>query len=107
AFVLRSPHANALIRSIEVADAKAAPGVLAVLTVADADADGLGDIPCLVPVKNRDGSSRADTPRPVLARGQVRHVGDPVALVVAETLAQARDAAELIAVDYDEQPAVV
>lgn len=107
AYVLRSPYANARIRAIDVAEAKAAPGVLAVLTVEDADRDGLGDIPCLVPIKNRDGSKRADTPRPVLARGQVRHVGDPVALVVAETLAQARDAAELISVDYEELPAVV
>ncbi len=107
AYVLRSPYASAKIGSIDVAEAKAAPGVLAVLTVADADADGLGTIPCLVPLKNRDGGSRADTPRPVLARGQVRHVGDPVALVVGETLAQARDAAELIMVDYEELPSVV
>jgi len=106
-YVLRSPHAAARIASLDASEAKAAPGVLSVLTVEDADRDGLGDIPCLAPVKNRDGSDRADTPRPILARGQVRHVGDPVAFVVAETLAQARDAAELIAVDYEELPAVV
>ena len=107
AYVLRSPHANALLKGIDATEAKAAPGVLAVLTVQDADADGLGDIPCLVPLKSRDGSKRANTPRPVLARGQVRHVGDAVALVVAESLAQARDAAELVMVDYEETAAVV
>jgi len=106
ACVLRSPHAHAWIRRIDTAAARAAPGVLAVLTEAEVAADGLGDIPCLVPVTNIDGKPRADTPRPLLARGRVRHVGDPVALVVAETLAQARDAAELIGVDYDPLPAV-
>ena len=106
AYVLRSPHAHARIASIDVAAARKAHGVVAILTGADAAADGLGDIPCLVPVTNIDGSPRADTPRPVLARERVRHVGDPVALVVAETLAQAKDAAELIAIDYEPLPAV-
>ncbi len=106
ACVLRSPHAHANILGIDTAAARAAPGVLAVLTAADVAADGLGDIPCLVPVTNIDGKPRADTPRPLLAGKRVRHVGDPVALVVAETLAQARDAAELIGVDYDPLPAV-
>ena len=106
AYVLRSPHAHANILGIDTADARKAPGVLAVLTGADVAADGLGDIPCLVPVTNIDGKPRADTPRPVLARARVRHVGDPVALIVAETLAQAKDAAELIAIDYEPLPAV-
>lgn len=106
ACVLRSPHAHARIASIDTAAARKAPGVLAVLTGEDAAADGLGDIPCMVPVTNIDGTPRADTPRPVLARKRVRHVGDPVALVVAETLAQARDAAELIAIEYEPLPAV-
>jgi carbon-monoxide dehydrogenase large subunit len=106
AFVLRSPHAHAAIRSIDTQAAKSAPGVLAVLTGEDARADGLGDIPCLMPMKNRDGTPRGNTPRPVLAKDRVRHVGDPVALVVAETLAEARDASELIEVDYDPLPAV-
>jgi CO/xanthine dehydrogenase Mo-binding subunit len=105
ACVLRSPHAHANILNIDTAVARNAPGVLAVLTGADAAADGLGDIPCLVPVTNIDGTPRADTPRPVLAMKRVRHVGDPVALVVAETLAQAKDAAELIAIDYEPLPA--
>jgi carbon-monoxide dehydrogenase large subunit len=107
AYVLRSPHAHASVVNIDTAAARKAPGVLAVLTGADAAADGLGDIPCMVPVTNIDGTPRADTPRPVLARGRVRHVGDPVALVVAETLAQAKDAAELIAIEYEPLPAVV
>ena len=106
AHVLRSPYAHANILGIDTAAAREAPGVLAVLTGEDAAADGLGDIPCLVPVTNIDGTARADTPRPVLAIKRVRHVGDPVALVVAETLAQAKDAAELIAIDYDPLPAV-
>ncbi len=107
AYVLRSPHAHAEILSIDTAAARKAPGVLAVLTGADAAADSLGDIPCLVPVTNIDGTPRAETPRPVLARERVRHVGDPVALVVAETLAQAKDAAELITIEYEPLPAVV
>ena len=107
AYVLRSPYAHARIASIDVEAAKAAPGVHLVLTHADVAADGLGDLPCLVPLKNRDGSNRADTPRPVLADGVVRHVGDPVALIVADTLEQARDAAELVEVDYDDLPSVV
>ena len=106
ACVLRSPHAHANILDIDTVAARKAPGVLAVLTGADAVADGLGDIPCLVPVTNIDGTPRADTPRPVLALKRVRHVGDPVALVVAETLAQAKDAAELIEIDYAPLPAV-
>ena len=69
-------------------------------------ADGLGDVPCTVPLMSRDGKPRHDTPRPVLALGKVRHVGQPVALVVAETLAAARDAAEAIEVEYETLPAV-
>ena len=107
AYVLRSPHAHANILGLDAAAARAAPGVLAVLTGADAAADGLGEIPCQVPVSNIDGTPRADTPRPVLAMQRVRHVGDPVALVVAQTLAQAKDAAELIEVEYEPLPAVV
>jgi carbon-monoxide dehydrogenase large subunit len=106
ACILRSPHAHANILGIDTAQARKAPGVLAVLTAQDAAADGLGEIPCLVPVTNIDGTPGAATPRPVLAMRRVRHVGDPVALVVAGTLAQARDAAELIAVDYEPLAAV-
>src|SRR5689334_12732817 len=100
AYVLRSPHAHADIERIDTSAARKAPGVLLVYTGDDVKKAGFGDLPCLVPVNNRDGSQRADTPRPMLAKGRVRHVGDPVALVVAETLEQAKDAAELIEVDY-------
>ena len=94
------------ISRIDATAARKAPGVLAVLTGADVKADGLGEIPCMIPVTNADGSQRGETPRPLLATDRVRHVGDPVALVVAETLAQAKDAAELIEIDYDPLPAV-
>src|SRR5262245_13313898 len=107
AYVLRSQVAHANLRGIDAAEARAMPGVLMILTGDDVAAAGLGDLPCVVPLPNRDGSHRHDTPRPALAVGKVRHVGQPVALVVAETLAQARDAAEAIAVDYEALPAVV
>ncbi|WP_119420032.1 xanthine dehydrogenase family protein molybdopterin-binding subunit [Desertibaculum subflavum] len=107
AYVLRSPHAHAVIRKIDIGAASKAPGVLTVLTYADVKADGLGDMPCMVPLQNRDGSDRGDTARPILANGKVRHVGDPVALIVAETLEQAKDAAELIEIDYEPLKAVV
>ncbi|MDP9096886.1 MAG: xanthine dehydrogenase family protein molybdopterin-binding subunit [Pseudomonadota bacterium] len=102
--VLRSPHAAARIRSIDVDAARSSPGVLGVYTAADMKADGIGNLPCGIPLKNRDGSNRADPPHAVLADGAVRHVGDPVAFIVAETHQQARDAAELITVDYDTLP---
>ena len=90
AVMLRSPHAHARIRAI---DAKAAegPGILAVLTGADLAADGIGTIPCMSGVANRDKSPMAAPPRPAIARDRVRHVGDTVAMVVAETVAAARD----------------
>ncbi len=103
-YVLRSPHAHARIRGIDIAAAKKAPGVLSVFTYADVKAAGYGDLPCLVPITNRDGTERADTSRPMLANGVVRHVGDPVAFVVAETLEQAKDGAELIEIDYEPLP---
>jgi carbon-monoxide dehydrogenase large subunit len=106
-YVLRSPHAHADIRKVDVAGAARAPGVLAVFTGQDVKREGFGDVPCLVPLENRDGSQRADTSRPMLASDRVRHVGDPVAIVVAETLEQAKDAAELIEVDYAPRPHVV
>ena len=106
AYVLRSPHAHAVIRRIDAAAARKAPGVLAVLTGAEVKADGLGEIPCMIPLNNADGTPRGETPRPLLAIDRVRHVGDPVALVVAESLARAKDAAEAIAVDYEPLPAV-
>ena len=102
--VLRSPHANARVLSVDTAEAAAMPGVVAVYTSKDLDADGIGTRPCAVPIKNRDGSPRKSPPFPVLATGQVRFVGDAVAFVVADTEPHARDAAEVIAVDYDVLP---
>ncbi len=107
AYMLRSPHAHAAIQALDVGAAVAAPGVLAVYAGADLAADGLGAIPCLSIPAGRDGRPAATPPRPAMATGRVRHVGDTVAMVVAESLAAARDAAELIAVDYEPLPAVV
>ncbi len=106
AAVLRSPHAHAAIRSIDTSAAARAPGVVAVYTGDDLARDGVGDLPCLAQVKNRDGSDLVRPPRPALARGRVRFVGDPVAMVVAESAAQATDAVELVEVDYDVLDAV-
>src|SRR6058998_3036764 len=106
AFVVRSLHAHAVIRSIDTSTARQASGVLAVLTGADLAAEGLGDLPTDKTRKRRDGSAAFATPRPALARDRARHVGDPVALVVAATTEQAVDAAELVAVDYEPLPAV-
>ncbi len=102
--VLRSPHAAAKITRIDTAAAAASPGVHAVYTAADLSADGLTSMPCAALVANRDGSPQAAPPHPVLADGTVRHVGDPVAFIVADSTKQARDAAELVEVDYDILP---
>ena len=72
AYVLRSPHAHAKLTRVDTAAARKAPGVLAVLTGADVRADGLGDIPCMIPLKNADGTPRGETPRPLLAVDRVR-----------------------------------
>jgi carbon-monoxide dehydrogenase large subunit len=106
AVFVRSPHAHAAIRSIGAERALAAPGVLAVLTGEQVAADGLGGIPCGWQIKNKDGSVMVEPPHPALALGKVRHAGDPVVMVVAETKAQAREAAQLVEVDYDRLPAV-
>ena len=82
------------------------PGVLFVATGEDVQAEGLGDLACPAPLVNSDGTSRHDTPASVLAIEKVRHVGQPVALVVAETLTPARDAAEAIEVEYEALPVV-
>src|SRR4029450_10688319 len=100
AFVLRAAVAHAHIKRTGVAAARRMRGVLFVATGEDVRADGLGDVPCMVPLVNRDGTPRHAPPRPVLALGRVRHVGEPVAVVVAETLTAARDAAEAIEAEY-------
>src|SRR5712672_4150626 len=105
--VLRSPHAHARIRSIDVTAAKVAPGVLAVLTGADWEASGWGDLPSPSGLRLRDGSPSYRPRFPALVRDRVRWVGDYVAFVVALTKDQAADAAELIAVDYEPLPAIV
>ncbi len=106
AVLVRSPHAHARIRKIEVAAAKASPGVAAVLTGADMAADAVQAMRPLWIVRSRDGSPMAQPPRYALARGAVRFVGEPVVMVVAETWEQAADAAELVAIDYEPLPAV-
>ena len=104
AYILRSPHAHAVIQSIDTSAAKAAPGVVAVFTGEDMQT---GSLPCGWQLHNRDGSPMAEPKHPPLAQGKVRHVGDQVAVVIADTLAQAKDAAEKIAVEYRELPAVI
>ncbi len=107
-FVVRSPIAHARIGRLDASEARRAPGVLAVLTGPDQEAAGVNPrLPCEIPMNNRDGSQRGEPERPMLAWQKVRHVGDPVAFVVAESLAAAKDAAELIEVEYEELDAVV
>ena len=90
------------INGIDKAAAESMPGVLAVLTGEDVKADGLGGLICGWMVKSKDGSPMKTGPHPLLAQGKVRYVGDPVAVVVAETYQQAKDAGEALEVDYDE-----
>ncbi len=104
--VLRSPHAHADIAAIDTGPARRAAGVLCVLAAGDDDIDRLGAIP-FNGVRNRDGTPMAPIVRPVLARDRVRHVGEPVAFVVAESAACARDACELVEVDWRPLSAVV
>ena len=105
AYFLRSPHAHANIRSIDTSRATSAPGVVAVFT--GADLTGVNGLPCGWLITSTDGTPMKEPPHPVLAQGKVRYVGDGVALVIANTLHQAKDAAELIDVDYDVLPSVV
>jgi carbon-monoxide dehydrogenase large subunit len=103
--VLRSPHGHAAIEGVDTAAARAMPGVRGVFTAADLDADGIGPLPCIAQLATV--APVIVPPRRALARDRVRHVGDPVAFVVADTSDQARDAAERIAVAYRPLPAVV
>jgi len=106
-FFLRSPYAHAHIKSINLDKAKAAPGVVKIFTGADLAEAKVGGLPCGWLITSKDGTPMREPPHPVLAQGKVRHVGDQVALVVADTYLQARDAAELIEVDYDELTPVI
>jgi aerobic carbon-monoxide dehydrogenase large subunit len=107
AYVLRSPHAAARIKAIDAGKARQSPGVLCVLTATELKKRGLGALAPVLPRKKRDGSPAFVSPQPLLAGERVRYVGDPVAFVVAETLNQAKDAAELIEVEYAPLPCVV
>ena len=106
AVVVRSPHAHALIERIGTETARAAPGVLAVSTAEEARADGLKPLRPSAEANVQTGEKFAFAPQPVLAHGKVRYVGEPVALIVAETRAQALDAAEQVMVDYTPLPTV-
>jgi len=106
AVFVRSPHAHAKINSIDIEEAKKAPGVAAVLTGHDVVADGLGMPKANMPRKRPDGKPMFAPQRPPLVTDRVRYVGDPVVMVVADTLAQAKDAAELVNIDYDSLPSV-
>ena len=107
AFFFRSPIGHGVITELDVDDAREAEGVHAVYTIEDLEAAGVDISMSGTVVDNRDGTKGAAPLRPVLAKGRVRFVGEPVAVIVADTLAQARDAAELIMFDADDLPASV
>jgi aerobic carbon-monoxide dehydrogenase large subunit len=107
AVFVRSPHAHAKLRGIDASAALAMPGVLAVLTGEDLAADQIGALPCGWAITSKDGSPMIAPGHPCLAQGKVRYVGDPVAAVIADSLAAARDGAEAVIVDYEELPACV
>ena len=104
AIFLRSPHAHARFTIADTGTARAMPGVHGVYTASDFAE--LGALPCLAPVENSDGSTSPWKPYPVMAAGEVFHVGDIVAMIVAETMLEARDAAEAIAIEWEPMPAV-
>jgi carbon-monoxide dehydrogenase large subunit len=106
AYVKRSDRPHAKINGIDTTAAAKAPGVVAVFTGADMAAENIGGLPCGWQIHSKDGSPMAEPPHPVIAVGKVRHVGDPVAVVIAETKQQAKDAAELLSIDYTDLPAV-
>jgi carbon-monoxide dehydrogenase large subunit len=106
AVIRRSDRPHATINSIDTTAAAKAPGVVAVYVGADMAADAIGGLPCGWQIHNKDGSPMAEPPHPVIAVGKVRHVGDSVAVVIAETKQQAKDAAELLVVDYTDLPAL-
>ncbi len=107
AYFVRSPHAHADVVSIDVEEAFSAPGVIAVLTGADVTADGLGGLPCGWMIHSKDGSEMKQPHHPVLADNRVHYLGEPVAMVIADTALEAKNAAELVVVDWAEKQAVV
>src|SRR5262252_1618322 len=106
AVFLRSPHAHAEIVAIEKAEALASPGVAAIFTAEDVNADKLNGVPCAWGIVGKDGKPMMEPPHPLLAHGKVRHVGDAVAMIIADGVEAARNAAERISVDYRILPAV-
>ncbi|HWF95264.1 MAG TPA: xanthine dehydrogenase family protein molybdopterin-binding subunit [Xanthobacteraceae bacterium] len=106
AYFVRSPHAHARIKTLDTKAATAMPGVLAVLTGAELASDKIGSLICGWMIHSKDGTPMKMAPHPALATGKACHVGDPVVVVVAETLSQAKDAAEKVACDYEVLPAV-
>ncbi len=105
AYVKRSDRPHAKLNGIDILAASKAPGVVAIFTGADMAKEEIGGLPCGWQIHNKDGSPMAEPPHPVMAVGKVRHVGDPVAVVIAETKQQAKDAAELLEIDYTDLPA--
>ena len=106
AVLVRSPHAHARILAIRTQAALLSPGVVAIFTGDDVAADGLGTMKVNLPRKRPDGSPMFTRQHQGLSRGQVKYVGDPVVLVIAETLWQAKDAAEQVEIDYEPLPSV-
>ncbi|RQH03698.1 xanthine dehydrogenase family protein molybdopterin-binding subunit [Paraburkholderia dinghuensis] len=106
AVFVRSPHAHARIKRIDTTAAKASPGVVAVFTGADIAAEKVGGLPCGWLIHSIDGTPMHEPAHPVIAHETAQHVGDQVALVIAESLKQAKDAAERVEVDYEELPAI-
>jgi carbon-monoxide dehydrogenase large subunit len=106
AYIKRSDRPHATINAINIAAASAAPGVVKVFVGADMEAEGIGGLPCGWQIHSKDGAPMAEPPHPVIATGKVRHVGDPVAVVIAESKQQAKNAAELLDIDYADLPAV-
>ena len=106
AYFLRSPHAHARIKKIDTKAAAAAPGVVGIFTGADLAEAKVGGLPCGWLITDVNGQPMKEPPHPLLAQGKANHVGDQVAVVIAETYLQAKDAAELIEVDYDVLEAV-
>jgi carbon-monoxide dehydrogenase large subunit len=106
AVMRRADRPHATIENLDTAAASKAPGVVAIFTGADMAKEEIGGLPCGWQIHNKDGSPMAEPPHPVMAIGKVRHVGDPIAVVIAETKQQARDAAELIVIDYTDLPSV-
>jgi len=107
AYLVRSPHAHATINSVDIAAAKTAPGVVGVFVGQDLLDDAVGGLICGASVTGKGGEVNKVPPRNVLTMDKARFVGDPIVVVIAETLAQAKDGAEMVAIDYTELPSTV